>query len=226
MARSLIRTLKLPRGSDARALADEVAEHFHVASISGSGGEHEIQLVSPAALVVVIDKASARFFVQDLELDAEDDDDDDEDPDGTAQEISDHLARFVGLAPGADDEDGEDEKPPLDNADKLAEKVVALLLERGLLEITTPRSRPKVEARLAHCIDRGVSGGAMCDALTEVPGVAELYTTDEEIEALVAECRGKGTSTQQPAKPAAKARAKSTSRSPATSAGRSPAKRK
>lgn len=208
--RSLIHTLKLPKGTDARALADEVATRFHVASISGSDGEHEIQLVSPASLVVRISPKSARFFEQPLELDDEDqgDDDDDDDAEGTAQEISDHLARFVGLLPEDEDEEGEDGERAADDADELAEKVIARLLETGLLEITTPRSRPKVEARLAHCLDRGVSGAAMCDALTDVPGVAELYVTDEEILAIVAECRSPKASARRAAKRPARARAK------------------
>lgn len=191
--RDLIHTLALPPGSDARALAEEVAERFRAASISGSGGKHEVQLMSPSSLVVLVGPKAVQFFEQPVEVDEETDeehdgDDEEDDPKDTAEAISDHLARFVGLTPDDDDDDDEN-KQPLYDADELALKVVALLLARGLLELTTPRSQEKVEARVAHGLDKGLGGAVICNALTEVPGVAELYTSDAELDAIIAECR-------------------------------------
>ncbi|MDI1436854.1 hypothetical protein QHF89_45535 [Polyangium sorediatum] len=63
----MIRSLDPPRDADARALAESLGNHFAIASISGSGGEHEVQFVNPPELVAVIGPSHARFFVQDVE---------------------------------------------------------------------------------------------------------------------------------------------------------------
>ncbi|MDI1446009.1 hypothetical protein [Polyangium sp. 6x1] len=194
MRRSLIHSLDLPRGSDARALAESLVGPFAVASISGSDGAYEVQFVNPSSLVAVIGPSHARFFVQEVEMDAADEDeeaaegegDEEDEPHDIAEAVSHHLARSVGLT--NDDEDTED-TPPADESDRLARHVIAQLLEGGLLELTSPRSRAHVEARLAYCFERGMRGSALIETLTEVPGVAEIYASDEELSALIAQGR-------------------------------------
>jgi hypothetical protein len=89
---TLILSLDLPQGSNARALAESLTTDFDVASITGSGGEQQVRLVSPAELLVVIGSSQAQFFRTPI-VDKDDDDDDDdeaEDPDDVAEEISIH----------------------------------------------------------------------------------------------------------------------------------------
>lgn len=198
--RKLIQTLEFPKNSDARALAEGLMDDFNVASISGSKGEHEVQFVSPAELVVVISPSKARFFYEPLldvdEVDDEHgddlDDDDDDDPYGVADEISDHLARRVGLEPDDEDDDSDDATSD-DNSDLIAREVITRLLDEGLLELVTPRSRPGVEGFLAHRIAQGRTGETLGDALADAKGVAELYASNEQLAEILAACRPKRT---------------------------------
>lgn len=191
--RTLIDSFELPGGADARALAEGLTGEFGVASISGSGGEYEVQLVSPASLVIVLGPRAARFFMQDVEDAAPeagdvDEEEEEEDPHDAAEAVRHHLELRLGLWTG-EDEEGDDEKPPDDDCDRLARDVVARLLERGLLELVTPRSRESAEGRLANSLSRGAPAGVLAEHLSEVRGVAEVFATDEEMEAVVAECR-------------------------------------
>ena len=201
--RKLIRTLDLPARSDARALAESLTDDFAVASIVGSNGEFEIQFVSPADLVAVISSSQARFFIEPL-VNADDDDDDDDDdepddPNDVAEGISLHLARRVGILRDDDDEDDETGAAPDDDNDEVARRVVERLLNEGLLELVTPRSRAGVEGHLAHIIAHGRVDGTLCDDLTEVKGVAELYASDEQLDEILAACRKKRvTKTSEP----------------------------
>lgn len=195
MKRTPISSLDLPPGSDARALAESLVGAFGVTSISGSGGEHEVRFANPAELVAVIGPSRASFFLQEEDAregdddaePAEDHDPEEEDPYDFAEAVSDHLAARLGLLADEDEEgDAEDEEPPDDDHDRVAREVVAALLERGLMELSTPRSRSMVEGRVARCLSRGkVDGEAICAELTKVDAVSEIYASDEELSQIV-----------------------------------------
>lgn len=193
--RTLIHTLTLPAGSNARALAESLTRDFSVASISGSNGEHEVQLISPDELVVVISPSRACFFLEPrIEVDDDDDEHEDEnedDPHGVAEEISDYLAREAGVVQDDDDDDdyNDNDAAPDDESDKIAQQVVGRLLEEGLLELVTPRSRAGVEGYLAHRIAHGRVKRGLADALADAKGVAEVYASDEQIAAILASCQ-------------------------------------
>lgn len=188
--RKLIRTLELPPGSNARSLAESLTDDFNIASISGSNGEFEIQCVSPADLVVVIDASRARFFVEPNIGGDDDADEEPDDPHDVAEAMSFHLQRRVGKGPRDEDEVAEDATPD-DDSDEVARRVVERLLKEELLELVTPRSRASVEGHLAHIIAHGRVDGTLCDDLAEVKGVAELYASDEQLYEIIAACRKK-----------------------------------
>lgn len=213
--RKLIQMLDLPARSDARALAESLTDDFNVASIVGSNGEFEIQFVSPADLVVVISSSQARFFIEPL-VNADADEEEDEEPDDphdVAEEISVHLARRVGTLRD-DDETGA--APDDDDNDEVARRVVERLLREGLLELVTPRSRTSVEEHLAHIIAHERVDGTLCDDLADVKGVAELYTSDEQLYEILAACRKKPVTT----KSEPKARVRAASKTPTMGAKR------
>lgn len=207
--RKLIRSMKLPAGTDAKALAESLTDEFAVAAISGSGGEFEVSFVSPEELVVVVGATQAKFFVEPLPLNAqadEEDEDERDDPDDVAEEISFHFERRTGLAKDEDDDD-DDEKAPDDDSDDVARRMIQRLLDEGLLEIVNSRSRAGVEGYLAHKIAHGQTGESLGDNLADVKGVAELYASNEQLAQILADCRkkpGSGTKTQGSAKPKTK----------------------
>lgn len=189
--RKLIKIHKLPPGSNPAALAESLTDDFNIASITGRAGEVEIELVHPPELVVVIDAARARFFVVPvLEDDDDDDKDEEDDPHAIAEEMAFFLARKTGQMLD-DEDDEEDAKTPEDDSDDVARRVVKRLLEEGLLELVTPRSQTSVEEYLAHQIAQGKTGDSLCDDLTEVKGVAELYASNEQLAEILAECSRK-----------------------------------
>lgn len=201
--RSLLRTLDLPKGANPRALAESLTDDFNVASISGSNGEYEVQMVSPDELVVVINATRARFFIEprDADEDEEFDDEDDveeDDPHDVAEDMCFFLSRRLGLVKDEDEGSEEDAGPPDDDSDELARRVVARLLDEGLLELVTPRSRPSVESHLAHCLAQGKNADKLCDELAEVKGVAELYTSNEQFAEILAGCRKKRAPAREP----------------------------
>jgi len=223
---TLIRTLDLPQGSNARALAESLTTDFNVASITGSGGEHEVQLVSPAELVVVISASRAQFFRAPIVVDDDDDDFDDEeepdDPNDIAEEISFFLARRVGLV--QDDEDAdEDNDATQDDSDIVAQRVIERLLNEGLLELVTPRSRPGIEEFLAHRLANKRVSETLCDDLADAKGVAELYTSDEQLYEIIAACRSKRTVTPSVARDS-KPRPTTSAKTTAKIASKAPAK--
>lgn len=203
--RKFIRSVNLPKGSDPKALAESLTDAFAVASISGSHGEFEVQFVSPEELVVVVEATRARFFVEPLPISDDDDDDDDderEDPHEVAEEISLHFQRHTGQLKDEDDDDNEDRAPD-DDSDDVARRMIQRLLDEGLIEIVNSRSRPSVEAYLAHKIAHGQTGESLGDNLADVKGVAELYASNEQLAEILAACRKKRgaiTAEQRPTK--------------------------
>lgn len=195
--RSLLRTLELPKGANPRDLAECLTDDFNVASISGSNGEYEVQMVSPDELVVVINASRVRFFIEPRDDDDEDEGDDEEfdededDPHDIAEDMSFFLSRRLGLIKDEDDEPDESAGTPDDDSDELARRIVARLLEEDLLELVTPRSRPSVESHLAHCLAQGKNAEKLCDELAEVKGVAELYASNEQFADILAASRSK-----------------------------------
>lgn len=205
--RKLIRSMKLPAGTDPRALAESLTEEFAVAAISGSSGEFEVSFVSPEDLVVVVGATQAKFFLEPLPLSAlGDDEDEDErdDPHDIAQVISFHFERRTGQVKDDDDDDDDNEKAPDDDGDAIARKMIQRLLDEGLLEIVNARSRASVEQYLAHKIAHGQTGETLGDNLAEVKGVAELYASNEQLAEILADCRkkpGAATKPKRSAKP-------------------------
>lgn len=201
--RSLLRTLELPKGANPRDLAESLTDDFNVASITGSNGEYEVEMVSPDELVVVINASRARFYIEprddeDDEDDEDFDDEDEDDPHDVAEDMSFFLSRRLGLVRDEEDEPDESAGTPDDDSDELARRVVARLLDEGLLELVTPRSRPSVENHLAHCLAQGKNAEKLCDELAEVKGVAELYTSNEQFAEILASCRKKRAPAREP----------------------------
>jgi hypothetical protein len=196
--RSLLRTLELPKGANPRALAESLRDDFNVATITGSNGEYEVEMLSPDELVVVINASRARFFIEPRDDEDEDDEDDEDfddeeedDPHDVAEDMSFYLSKRLGLVRDEGDDPDENAGTPDDDSDELARRIVARLLDEGLLELVTPRSRPTVESHLAHCLAQGKNAEKLCDELAEVKGVAELYTSNEQFAEILASCRKK-----------------------------------
>ena len=196
-SRSLIRTMSFPDAADPRALAERIADAHRVSSIVGSAGEVEVRFVDPDSLVVVIGRGGARFFEEPLDIEEDDDPEHEplepEDPAGTAESVAALLARALGLPDpeGGEGEDaGEDDGPPPDESDQQARRVVAALLDRGLIELASPRSRASVEAHVAHVLARfGPDPQRLSEEIIEHKGVADLYADDEELAAILRAAR-------------------------------------
>ncbi len=177
MARRLFRTLRFPMPvEDPRALAEQLVARARASSIVGSGGEQELRFVAPGSLVVVIDRTEARFSLDEsAHLD--------EDPEGDADEIALQLEILLGIE---EEEGDEGEAPAQDDSDRNAAVMVGALLERDLLELSTPRSRDQVEGRLAHLLAQGVQDPArLSAAIVSCSGVAELYADDDTLGTLI-----------------------------------------
>jgi hypothetical protein len=78
-----------------------------------------------------------------------------------------------------------------DDSDLVAQRVIERLLNEGLLELVTPRSRPAIEEFLAHHLAHKRVSETLCDDLADAKGVAELYTSDEQLYEIIAACRSK-----------------------------------
>lgn len=182
-------------------LAESVSEAFPVVSIVGGRGEQELRFVSPATLVVVISATAVECYEEPLpppEEDAEgseeededfveDEDEEDDDPLSTAEDILGHVSALLGLD---EEEEAPDEPTPDDAADRRAAAIVAALLQEGLLELVTPRSRPQVEGRLAHLLAHGMhDAGALAESIADLSGVAEFYADDAQMAAVLAKAR-------------------------------------
>lgn len=203
--------MKLPAGTDARALAESLTDEFAVAAISGSNGEFEVAFVSPEELVVVVGATQAKFFLEPLPLNAQGDDEDDDerdDPHDIAEEIGFHFERRTGQVKDDDDDDDDNEKAPDDDGDAIARKMIQRLLDEGLLEIVNARSRASVEQYLAHKIAHGQTGESLGDNLAEVNGVAELYASNEQLAQILADCRKKPGATTKSREPKRSAKPK------------------
>ncbi|PCC72858.1 hypothetical protein SAMN02745121_01975 [Nannocystis exedens] len=176
-------------------LAESVSEAFPVASIVGGRGDQELRFVAPATLVVVISATAVHCYEEPLppeedEEGYEDDgeDADEDDPMDTAEDILAHVSVLLGL--DEEEEEGPDEPTPDDAADRRAAAIVALLLQDGLLELVTPRSRPQVEGRLAHLLAHGMhDAGALAESIADCSGVAEFYADDAQMAAVLAKVR-------------------------------------
>lgn len=177
-------------------LAESVSEAFPVASIAGGRGEQELRFVSPATLVVVISATSVECHEEPLpppedEAFAEDEDEEEEDPRAMAEDILAHVSTLLGL--DEEEEASPDEPTPDDAADRRAAAIVAALLQEGLLELVTPRSRPQVEGRLAHLLAHGMhDAGALAESIADCSGVAEFYADDAQMAAVLAKARRGG----------------------------------
>ncbi|MDC0674717.1 hypothetical protein [Nannocystis radixulma] len=200
MTRRWFHTMKLPDSPvpDPSVLAEAVADEFAVASIVGGHGEQELRFVTPGTLVVVISATEVQFFDQPDPIEEDEDDaasaeDEEQTPEDAAEEIEGFLAGFLGLSEDEeDDEDEEDEEDEEDDEagdeeERVARRVVDALLERGLLELTTPRSRAQVEGRLAHLLAYGERGaGQLAEAIAGCSGVAEFYADDGQLAEVLA----------------------------------------
>lgn len=192
MTRTLIRTMSFPDAADPKALADRIADTLRVSSIVGSGGEVEVRFVEPDDLVVVIGPNGARFYDEPVLLEEEVDPDhappEPEDPDSAAESVAALIARVLGLRDpaGVEGEDAEDEGPPPDESDRHAKRVVAALLDRGLIELVSPRSRASVEAHVAHVLaHHGADPQRLSEEIIEHRAVADLYADDEALAAIL-----------------------------------------
>lgn len=199
MTRRLIDRMTLPpeAQADPAVLAESVADAFPVASIVGGRGEQELRFVAPATLVVLISATEVQFFDEPLpppedeeaagEEHAEAEDGDA--PEDAVEAIVGHLEVLLGMAT-EEDEGGEGETIPDDEADRRAAVIVGALLERGLLELTTPRSRAQVEGRLAHLLAHGRRDpGFLAEQIADCSGVAEFYADDAQMAAVLASCQ-------------------------------------
>lgn len=73
-----------------------------------------------------------------------------------------------------------------DADDEAAAAIIEALLEAGLLELVTHRSRAGVEGKLAHLLSQGITApDQIAEALIAAPGVAELYADDDTLGALL-----------------------------------------
>ncbi|WP_434424004.1 hypothetical protein [Nannocystis pusilla] len=200
MSRRLLESMAIPAELQVNPvmLAESVSEAFPVMSIVGGRGEQELRFVSPATLVVVISATAVECYDEPLpppEDDAEGDeefaeDEDDEDPRSTAEDILGHVSELLGLD---EEEESPDEPTPDDAADRRAAAIVAALLQDGLLELVTPRSRPQVEGRLAHLLAHGMhDAGALAESIADCSGVAEFYADDAQMAAVLAKVRRGG----------------------------------
>ncbi|WAS91995.1 hypothetical protein [Nannocystis punicea] len=205
MSRRLLESMEIP--ADLRVnpvmVAESVSEAFPVASIVGGRDDQELRFVSPAELVVVISATAVHCYeeplpVEEVEEDEygeviEDDEEDEveeDDPRDTAEDILAHVSALLGLEVEEDEDEIEDEAKPDDAADRRAAAIVAALLDAGLLELVTPRSRPQVEGRLAHLLAHGVHHpGALAESIADCSGVAEFYADDGQMAAVLAKAR-------------------------------------
>ncbi|MFY0534805.1 hypothetical protein [Nannocystis pusilla] len=199
MSRRLLESMAIPAELQVNPvmLAESVSEAFPVMSIVGGRGEQELRFVSPATLVVVISATAVECFdeplpppeedAEEYEDFAEDEDEEEEDPLSTAEDILGHVSELLGLD---EEEEAPDEPTPDDAADRRAAAIVAALLQDGLLELVTPRSRPQVEGRLAHLLAHGMhDAGALAESIADCSGVAEFYADDAQMAAVLAKVR-------------------------------------
>ena len=197
MSRRLLESMAIPAELQVNPvmLAESVSEAFPVMSIVGGRGEQELRFVRPATLLVVISATAIECYDEPLQLPEEDEDfaadEEDEDPGSTAEDILGHVATLLGLDEA---EDGSaDEPTPDDAADRRAAAIVAALLQDGLIELVTPRSRPQVEGRLAHLLAHGMhDAGALAESIADLSGVAEFYADDAQMAAVLAKVRRGG----------------------------------
>lgn len=178
-------------------LAESVSEAFPVASIVGGRGEQELRFVSPATLLVLISATAVECYDEPLPPPEEGEDEDfaedeeDDDPRSIAEDILGHVATLLGL--DEENEEAPGEPTPDDAADRRAAAIVAALLQDGLLELVTPRSRPQVEGRLAHLLAHGMhDAGALAESIADCRGVAEFYADDAQMAAVLAKVRRGG----------------------------------
>ncbi|MFZ6185340.1 hypothetical protein [Nannocystis pusilla] len=199
MSRRLLESMAIPAELlvNPVMLAESVSEAFPVMSIVGGRGEQELRFVSPATLVVLISATAVECYEEPLpppeeyeeedEDFVEDEDEEDDDPLSTAEDILGHVSALLGLDA---EEEAPDEPTPDDAADRRAAAIVAALLQEGLLELATPRSRPQVEGRLAHLLAHGMhDAGALAESIADLSGVAEFYADDAQMAAVLAKVR-------------------------------------
>lgn len=180
---------------DLADLADRLAD-AHPATIVGRAAPIELRFADPPTLLAVLSAARVDFF-EDLDAQADDDpvdtddlgetdDDDETTADDGAEDVTNTIEILLGLA---DDDDEADAayaaSRNVDDADRLAAALLGALLERGLLELVTPRARPAVEGKLAHLLAHDADPHAIADGLADHEGVAELYADDAELAALL-----------------------------------------
>ncbi|MCY0993878.1 hypothetical protein OV203_42460 [Nannocystis sp. ILAH1] len=196
MSRRLLESMAIPAELQVNPVmvAESVSEAFPVMSIVGGRGEQELRFVSPATLVVVISATAVECYDEPLPPPEEDEDfaedEEDEDPRSTAEDILGHVSELLGLE---EEEESPDEPTPDDAADRRAAAIVAALLQDGLLELVTPRSRPQVEGRLAHLLAHGMhDAGALAESIADLSGVAEFYADDAQMAAVLAKVRRGG----------------------------------
>jgi hypothetical protein len=179
-----------------RELAEAVGDEFAASSIVGSDDEQEVFFRVPASLVAIFGRTEARFYAENF-AGAPDIDDEhgeplpEEEPDAVAEDIRHFVAVRLGMvADEAVEPKAGDIAAPWsqDEDDNRAARFVGTLLERGLLELISSRSRAQVEGRVSQALSNGVADPTrLADIIIESSGVGELYADGEELaEALAA----------------------------------------
>lgn len=175
---------------DLSALADVLGDQ-HDATIASSQGQFELRFGDPSTLIVVLSPTRVDFF-EDVEralvLDAMEDDPAHPPPEELSVQEGVELAvhsieEILEIYIEADVEERSADAE--DDADRQARTVLSALLADGSIELATSRSRPGVEGKLAHLIAHDASVNAMLDALVDHPGVDEIYTDEQQLEALL-----------------------------------------
>ncbi len=80
-----------------------------------------------------------------------------------------------------------EEKTELDPSDAIAHELIDRLLHEGKLELASERTRGALASLTADLIERNVNADDLALIIEEADGVAELFVTDEEMRAMLAE---------------------------------------